>query len=505
MDNINVGQLLPILLIAGGVNSIYLPLLIALYPLMKWMYEKIQNYFKKKYAVLELYDSSRSLTEIRTYTDVNWYIQHHNLLKFPLLQINDSYQRYYGGDGKTENYKVIDHERVQFDFKKHKLLCKFGVLDEGNNNKRAFLSIYAENTKVINEFIKTCTTEHNKFKKKSNDDIHMFSYDSNKWSSKKLNVVKTFENLYLFDDIKNKLINDIDAYRNNKELYKKMGIAYKRGFMFYGKPGCGKTSSINAIARMVHYDIYKIKINEFTDSKGLFKAVSIIPARSILVIEDIDRFNVSNKSYVPKTDLTLDQIIQHREKLNDLQADYHQNNEYNGFATYSECLMNLENDRTFDLSSHGKTMNDVMENSKKLLEYAATKPDLIVKHDLTTFYETGSTSTFEPKLSIADIMEIFDGNEYLHKCLIIITTNYPEKLDRALIRPGRIDTHIEFLPANKEIITNVLASFYSKPKEEVKKDLESYDLKIEQSRLINSIILPNIGDYQGCLNAIIGS
>ena len=65
-------------------------------------------------------------------------------------------------------------------------------------------------------------------------------------------------------------------------------------------------------------------------------------------------------------------------------------------------------------------------------------------------------------------MEIFDGNEYLHKCLIIITTNHPEKLPKPLIRPGRIDSHIEFLPANKEIILNILSSFYNKDLNEIK-------------------------------------
>lgn len=504
MDNLNINQLLPIILLAGGVNSIYLPLLVALFPLMKWIYDKLYTRFKNKYAVLELYDSSRSLDEIKTYSDVNWYLQHHNFLKHPLLHLNDSYQRYYGGsESKTNNYKIIEHERIQFNYNKHILLCKFGINDEGNNGKRAFLSLYAENIKIINDFIKTCTTEHNKFKKKNNEDIHMFAYDSNKWTSKKLNVIKTFDNLYLLDDIRSKLVNDINSYLNNKELYKKMGIAYKRGFMFYGKPGCGKTSSINAIARMIRYDIYKIKLNDFIDSKSLFKAVSIIPSRSILVIEDIDRFNISTRSYTLKGDLSLDQIIQHKEAMKDIFADYY-NSDNTEFGLYPVCVDALEKDRNaVILSQVGKTIDDVILHSKKLLEFAITKPDLITKHDLAKFYDT--SSSFEPKLSIADVMEIFDGNEYLHKCLIIITTNYPEKLDRALIRPGRIDTHIEFLPANKEIVTNVLMSFYSKSKEEVKKDLEKYDMKIEQSRLINSIILPNIGNYQGCLEAILKS
>jgi mitochondrial chaperone BCS1 len=39
--------------------------------------------------------------------------------------------------------------------------------------------------------------------------------------------------------------------------------------------------------------------------------------------------------------------------------------------------------------------------------------------------------------------------------MIIMTTNHPEKLDEALIRPGRIDFKYEFKKANKQIIYNM--------------------------------------------------
>ena len=61
-----------------------------------------------------------------------------------------------------------------------------------------------------------------------------------------------------------------------------------------------KTSSINAIARLVNYDIFKLKLTDFIECKSIFKAVSLIPVKSILVIEDIDRFNISNKIFIVK-------------------------------------------------------------------------------------------------------------------------------------------------------------------------------------------------------------
>ena len=41
-------------------------------------------------------------------------------------------------------------------------------------------------------------------------------------------------------------------------------------------------------------------------------------------------------------------------------------------------------------------------------------------------------------------MNILDGIIELHGVMIIISTNHPDKIDEALIRPGRIDFKYEF-------------------------------------------------------------
>jgi chaperone BCS1 len=44
--------------------------------------------------------------------------------------------------------------------------------------------------------------------------------------------------------------------------------------------------------------------------------------------------------------------------------------------------------------------------------------------------------------------------------IIIITTNYPQKIDKALLRPGRIDINIELKKASKTILYEIVSSFY---------------------------------------------
>lgn len=89
------------------------------------------------------------------------------------------------------------------------------------------------------------------------------------------------------------------------------------------------------------------------------------------------------------------------------------------------------------------------------------------------------------------LLEILDGYQYLHKCIIIMTSNHPEKLDAALIRPGRIDFIYEFTYVSKDLFKRIF-KFY--------KDVELTDRQIDKyyryditsSELINQILLPNI-------------
>ena len=45
--------------------------------------------------------------------------------------------------------------------------------------------------------------------------------------------------------------------------------------------------------------------------------------------------------------------------------------------------------------------------------------------------------------------------------ILVITSNYPDKLDRAFVRPGRIDVRIEFKHASREFIQDMINKFYT--------------------------------------------
>ncbi len=64
-------------------------------------------------------------------------------------------------------------------------------------------------------------------------------------------------------------------------------------------------------------------------------------------------------------------------------------------------------------------------------------------------------------ITLSFILNLLDGILETPGRILIITSNYPEKLDKALIRPGRIDIKINFANASKELIREMINNFYS--------------------------------------------
>jgi chaperone BCS1 len=69
----------------------------------------------------------------------------------------------------------------------------------------------------------------------------------------------------------------------------------------------------------------------------------------------------------------------------------------------------------------------------------------------------------EPKdnrITLSYLLNLLDGVLETPGRILIITTNFPENLDRALVRPGRIDVRIEFGHADRALIAEMVGRFY---------------------------------------------
>ncbi|KAF8378729.1 hypothetical protein HHK36_030078 [Tetracentron sinense] len=98
----------------------------------------------------------------------------------------------------------------------------------------------------------------------------------------------TFSTLAMDLDYKKELMDDLDRFLKRRKFYKRMGKAWKRGYLLYGPPGTGKSSLIAAMANYLKFDIYDLELTRLTSNSDLRSLLLSTTNRSILVIEDID-------------------------------------------------------------------------------------------------------------------------------------------------------------------------------------------------------------------------
>ena len=82
------------------------------------------------------------------------------------------------------------------------------------------------------------------------------------------------------------LLNSIKSFLDNKDIYKKLAYPYTYSALLYGEPGCGKTSTILAVASALHKDIIYVNLGKITIERLLSHLNN--GHQDILVFEDID-------------------------------------------------------------------------------------------------------------------------------------------------------------------------------------------------------------------------
>ncbi|KAG8368214.1 hypothetical protein BUALT_Bualt15G0021900 [Buddleja alternifolia] len=249
---------------------------------------------------------------------------------------------------------------------------KSKVIDE-------YLPYILERSKAVKEEKKTL-----KLHTLKGDRMH--GIRSSPWQSVNLDHPANFETLAMDDEIKNMIIDDLDMFLKRKEFYRKVGKAWKRGYLLYGPPGTGKSSLIAAIANYLNFDVYDLELTDLRCNSDLRRLLIATANRSILVVEDIDA--------------------------------------------------------SIDLSERKKA--------------EARPPKGMYPYQ----YNQGSQASFSVTLS--GLLNFIDGlwSSCGDERIIIFTTNHIEKLDQALLRPGRMDVHIHMsycTPCGfKMLLTNYL-------------------------------------------------
>lgn len=100
---------------------------------------------------------------------------------------------------------------------------------------------------------------------------------------------RPLSSIVLPSDLANTLVTDLKTFLSDEAYYVKLGIPYRRGYLFYGPPGNGKTSAVIGLATELGMDIgiLNLKSSQLSD-EDLSTELANAPPNTIILLEDID-------------------------------------------------------------------------------------------------------------------------------------------------------------------------------------------------------------------------
>ncbi|KAJ3241871.1 hypothetical protein HDU81_009733 [Chytriomyces hyalinus] len=272
------------------------------------------------------------------------------------------------------------------------------------------------------------------------------------------------------------LLKDLETFAQDKEFYKRMGLPYRRGYLFSGKPGTGKTSLINAISATYNRDLYYINLQDIKTDNELQSAFSSVPKKSIIVFEDIDAQSGEVHSRERRFAL---RKVERFKSFKEKEAERKKKKQEADEAKLLEAV--VEDKPEGDA--------EVAEGSPKVKKAKElTFDDIVcdVEDDFSSDFGMGMGgfgSMMGPSLpggmgfgdlklgkgslfsgfTLSMLLNCLDGHMLNEDVIIIMTTNHPEVLDSALIRPGRIDLHLSLGYCTHYQLNRMLQSVMNDP------------------------------------------
>ncbi|ONH96915.1 hypothetical protein PRUPE_7G159400, partial [Prunus persica] len=98
------------------------------------------------------------------------------------------------------------------------------------------------------------------------------------WGSLNLEHPATFETMALEPDLKRTIVEDLERFVSRREFYKKVGKAWKRGYLLYGPAGPGKSSLIAAMANFLKFDVFDLELASIRSDSHLKRVLLTLTA-----------------------------------------------------------------------------------------------------------------------------------------------------------------------------------------------------------------------------------
>ena len=85
------------------------------------------------------------------------------------------------------------------------------------------------------------------------------------------------------------VVKDCKKFLRRERWYFDRGIPYRRGYLLEGRPGCGKSSLIMALAGELRMPVYVLSLSRAGMCDATLEyLMSVVPKRAIVALEDID-------------------------------------------------------------------------------------------------------------------------------------------------------------------------------------------------------------------------
>lgn len=268
-------------------------------------------------------------------------------------------------------------------------------------------------------------------------------------------VYKRLETLYIREMDKIILTNMVDKFKNKRDLYNDLGIPYKLGMLFHGRPGTGKTSAIKAVASYLGKDIFFVHLKHVKtnkDLKAVFEHINDKCNGGVIVLEDID----AATDIVFRRDLHLEGTQAQPTGLTDPIGK-------------TSCSNNNTVKTKTKAKAKGKTKSkgasvvaicdaETLSSCSSSDEKERDKVDEEKTMNLTDCLEEDND-----KLTLSYLLNLLDGTLCNDGTIFAITTNHLEKLDPALYRKGRVDVTIEFKLCDHYQISEIFKAILGRP------------------------------------------